>query len=156
MFEDEIGVLTVQTFGHIGREAWKGPVWSEDGPLFLYGFPSIGAHAPKVGIHAPGPTIDPDDSHRTGRHDHAHEIVWLARRRFGTERPFVEEVRTCLYTTLPGEDFRIGRVNDGVFYASACSGHGFKTGPWVGRVLADLVDGGDPLREHARLRYDIG
>ncbi len=155
-FVDLPATVTVQTFGHIGRESWKGPVWIEDGPLFLYGFPSIGEHPPKVGIHAPGPAIDADDGERTGRLEHAHEIVWLAQRRFGIERPFVEDVRTCLYTTLPGEDFRIGRVKDGVFYASACSGHGFKTGPWVGRVLADLVEGREPLRDLARLRHDLG
>lgn len=148
--------VTVQTFGHLATVRWKGPVWIEDGPLFLYGFPAIDAHPPKVGIHAPGPAIDPDHGERRGHEEHAREIRSLAQRRFGVERPVVEDVRTCLYTTLPGEDFRIGRVQDGVFYASACSGHGFKTGPWVGRVLADLIEGRDPLSAFARLRHDVG
>ena len=84
------------------------------------------------------------------------EILRLAGRRFLLDKPTLRDVGRCLYTTLPGEDFRIGRVSDGVFYASACSGHGFKTGPWVGRVLADLAEGRDPLASFPRLRHDVG
>jgi sarcosine oxidase len=44
----------------------------------------------------------------------------------------------CLYTTTPDESFvfeRAGRVVVG----SACSGHGFKFTPAIGRKLADLA-----------------
>jgi glycine/D-amino acid oxidase-like deaminating enzyme len=147
--------VTVQTFAHLAGQSWKGPVWIEDGPMFLYGFPAIDGHPPKIGVHAPGPAIDADDTERRGTPAHQNEILWVAQRRFGIDRPFVTDVGRCLYTTLPGEDFRIGRVSDGVFYASACSGHGFKTGPWVGRVLADLAEGRDPLASFTRLRHDV-
>lgn len=52
--------------------------------------------------------------------------------------PFGET--TCLYTSTPSTDFLIDRVGD-VVVASACSGHGAKLAPTVGRVVADLVDG---------------
>lgn len=148
--------VTLQTFAHLGGQRWEGPVWIEDGPLFLYGFPSVDGHPPKVGVHAPGRSLDPDEPDRAPSPAHLEEIVRLASRRFGLDAPRVVDAKGCLYTTLPGEDFRIGRVRDGVFYASACSGHGFKTGPWVGRALADLVEGRDPLAAFARLRHDVG
>jgi sarcosine oxidase len=138
-------VVTVQTFGHLLGCAWNGPVWIEDGPSLLYGFPAIDGHPPKVGVHAPGPAIDADELSRTGDPEHQQEIYRLAGRRFLDDKPTLGAVGRCLYTTLPGDDFRIGRVREGVFYASACSGHGFKTGPWVGRVLADLVEGRDQI-----------
>ena len=49
----------------------------------------------------------------------------------------------------PDEDFvleRLGRIVIG----SACSGHGFKFAPLIGRVLADLVAGDDPTIPEAR------
>lgn len=52
--------------------------------------------------------------------------------------PFAET--TCLYTSTPTEDFLIDRVGP-VVVASACSGHGAKLAPTVGRLVADLVDG---------------
>jgi len=50
--------------------------------------------------------------------------------------PFGET--TCLYTRTPTEDFIIDRVGR-VVVASACSGHGAKLSPVVGRLVADQV-----------------
>lgn len=50
--------------------------------------------------------------------------------------PFAEA--TCLYTRTPTEDFVIDRVGP-VVVASACSGHGAKLSPVVGRLVADLA-----------------
>ena len=45
---------------------------------------------------------------------------------------------TCLYTTTPTEDFHITR--DGpIVIVSACSGHGFKFTPLIGRMAAELA-----------------
>lgn len=49
---------------------------------------------------------------------------------------------TCLYTTTPSEDFVIDRRGP-LVVAAGFSGHGFKFTPLVGRMLADLVVGGD-------------
>lgn len=52
--------------------------------------------------------------------------------------PYAET--TCLYTSTPSEDFLIDRVGP-LVVVSACSGHGAKLAPTVGRLAADLVDG---------------
>jgi sarcosine oxidase len=45
---------------------------------------------------------------------------------------------TCLYTTTPTQDFHITR--DGpIVVVSACSGHGFKFTPLIGRMAAELA-----------------
>ncbi|MEP6628862.1 MAG: FAD-dependent oxidoreductase [Lapillicoccus sp.] len=53
--------------------------------------------------------------------------------------PFAET--TCLYTSTPSEDFLIDRVGP-LVVVSACSGHGAKLAPTVGRIAADLAAGG--------------
>ena len=65
--------------------------------------------------------------------------AWV-RDRFPDLDPNPVETQTCIYTTTPDESFileRRGRVVVG----SACSGHGFKFAPAVGRRLADLALG---------------
>jgi sarcosine oxidase len=71
-------------------------------------------------------------------------------RRFGISAASLGEVKTCLYTNTPEEDFRVGRIGDKGFYASPCSGHGFKFGPWFGRMLANFVEGTDAPENHPR------
>ena len=46
-----------------------------------------------------------------------------------------------MYTMSRDGSFLIGRSRDldGVVYASACSGHGFKFAPGIGEVLAQLA-----------------
>ncbi len=61
--------------------------------------------------------------------------------------PFAET--TCLYTRTPTEDFVIDRVGP-LVVASACSGHGAKLSPVVGRLVADLAtSAAAPLRRFA-------
>lgn len=55
---------------------------------------------------------------------------------------------SCVYTMSIDESFLIGRSKEleGVVYASACSGHGFKFAPGIGEVLAELaLDGRSTL-----------
>jgi sarcosine oxidase len=62
---------------------------------------------------------------------------WVGER-FPDVDPEPVEAQTCLYTTTADEEFileRRGRVVIG----SACSGHGFKFAPAVGRRLAELA-----------------
>ena len=148
-------VVSLQTVAHLAGRRMRSPVWIEDGPLGIYGFPAIDSHGPKIGVHASGPVIDPDAKQRVASVAHQAEIESFAMRRFGLPSATLEDVQTCLYTRLPNEDFAIGRFGKGLFYASACSGHGFKTAPWVGRVLASLVTGGDPLAAFRRIEKNF-
>jgi sarcosine oxidase len=45
---------------------------------------------------------------------------------------------TCLYTSTPDSEFVFARVGP-VAVVSACSGHGFKFAPEIGRRAADLA-----------------
>ena len=94
----------------------------------------------KVGEHHCGPLTDPD--HR-GPIDAAalarvneYASTWLPCLDVSTANP-----SPCLYTTTPSMDFIIDSVGP-LAVAAGFSGHGFKFVPWVGRTLADLVQGG--------------
>ncbi|MDQ6895923.1 MAG: FAD-dependent oxidoreductase [Actinomycetota bacterium] len=62
--------------------------------------------------------------------------------------PFAET--TCLYTSTPSDDFLIDRIGP-LVVVSACSGHGAKLTPTVGRIAADLVVG--KAQEVARFTF---
>lgn len=139
--------VTRQTFVYVDAEV-TGPVWIDDREL-TYGFPSD-AHGQKIGAHLPGPEADPNDLERPPFEPHLDSIRATLRRNFGNAAPEFRDVVKCLYTSTPDEDFRVGRVGENGFYASACSGHGFKMGPWTGRLLADLALGRVELGAYPR------
>ena len=94
-------------------------------------------HGLKAGAHHAGAEADPDAD---GAPDPAivERIAAWVRERFPYVDPDPVEAQTCLYTTTADQQFvleRRGRVVIG----SACSGHGFKFAPAVGRRLADLA-----------------
>jgi monomeric sarcosine oxidase len=96
-------------------------------------------HGLKAGAHHAGTETNPDD---VGEPDEAlveRITAWVAERLPNADpEPVLAE--TCLYTTTPDERFileRRGRIVIG----SACSGHGFKFAPEVGKRLADLALG---------------
>jgi sarcosine oxidase len=94
-------------------------------------------HGVKAGIHHAGAEADPREPGEPDPEIVARTAAWVRRRLSGVDpEPLGSE--TCLYTTTPDERFvleRRGRVVIG----SACSGHGFKFAPAVGRRLADLA-----------------
>lgn len=94
-------------------------------------------HGLKAGAHHAGAETDPDDD---GVPDPAivRRISAWVHERFPGVDPEPVETDTCIYTTTPDQSFvleRRGRVVVG----SACSGHGFKFAPVVGRKLAALA-----------------
>ena len=124
--------ITLQATAFL-RTPIEGPVWIEDGPSLLYGFPGG-----KVGIHRPGPEIDPDGEDRIPPPEMMAAIRDFAPRRLGVECR-VEGATGCLYTTTPDEGFRFHRRDARTLVVLACSGHGFKFGPWVGRKVAESL-----------------
>lgn len=145
---------TLQTFGYVTPSDGmgnSGPVWIEDCPELFYGFPSEGGSASyKIGVHRQGPLIDPSSPSREPAPEHKEAIVRQAERRFGDKNPSVS-FHGCIYTTTLDEDFLLGRHGERGFFASACSGHGFKFAPWIGRTLADFVEDKDSPENHPRL-----
>ncbi|GCE77020.1 FAD-dependent oxidoreductase [Cellulomonas biazotea] len=122
-------------------ESW--PVFTHQ-PADLAGWPSgtYGLVDPveglKIGFHGVGPRTDPD--HRTyqpepGQLAQLRDYVrtWVP----GADPDDLVPV-SCTYTTTPDHDFVLDRRGR-VVVAAGFSGHGFKFGPAVGRVLADLA-----------------
>jgi sarcosine oxidase len=94
-------------------------------------------HGLKAGSHHAGAEADPDTETPPDPAIVERIVAWVGAR-FPDVDPSPVETQTCLYTTTPDQGFileRRGRVVVG----SACSGHGFKFAPAVGRRLADLA-----------------
>ncbi|MEA2552773.1 MAG: sarcosine oxidase [Fimbriimonadaceae bacterium] len=142
--------ITKHTFSYFeGR--LEGPVWIEDSADNAYGFPSEPElNTFKIGIHRGGLPADPNDPDRSPSPEAVEKARDAAQRRFGFSAPELVEAKGCLYTSTATDDFRLGRIGDKGFFASACSGHGFKFGPWIGKVMADFVEGTDKPERYPR------
>lgn len=128
--------VTLQTFGYMSPSV-PGPVWIDDASM-TYGIPGDPT-GHKIGAHLPGPEFNPEDETRPILETQKLQLESVALRRFGQKE--VSSLKTCLYTSTPNEDFRFGALSPKSIFASACSGHGFKMGLWVGQLLADLAEG---------------
>jgi sarcosine oxidase len=94
-------------------------------------------HGLKAGAHKAGAETDPDEGGAPDPAIVARIAAWV-RERFPDVDPAPVAAESCLYTSTADESFvleRRGRVVVG----SACSGHGFKFAPAVGRRLAALA-----------------
>jgi glycine/D-amino acid oxidase-like deaminating enzyme len=94
-------------------------------------------HGFKAGAHHAGAEADPNSEAPPDPAIVERVASWV-RERFPDVDPEPAETQTCLYTTTADEQFileRRGRIVVG----SACSGHGFKFAPAVGRRLAELA-----------------
>ena len=123
----------------------------------FYGFPVHWCGAMKLADDAIGAPFDPD-------HDREHEDpVALAKLR-NFLRVHMPELaaaevtysKTCTYAMTPDSDFVIdfipGREN--TIVATGFSGHGFKFGILIGRILSDLVVHGTTRWDLSRFRLD--
>jgi sarcosine oxidase len=94
-------------------------------------------HGLKAGAHHAGAEADPDAEAPPDPAIVERVSAWV-RERFPDVDPNPVGAQTCLYTSTADQHFileRRGRVVVG----SACSGHGFKFAPAVGRRLAALA-----------------
>lgn len=124
---------------------WPVLIYKGDDTLDLfYSLPSLSDLGVKVARHG-GPVCDPDSVDRQ-----VTEADWKPVQEFlakyvpaWAEVP-VSNSATCLYTMTRDEDFRVGPIDrhPRVIMASPCSGHGFKFGPLVGKIVADLCETG--------------
>jgi glycine/D-amino acid oxidase-like deaminating enzyme len=111
----------------------------------FYGLPIIEIPGVKIGWHHTGPEIDPDQ--RRPQNERSLAVTGdYVRERFPHLDPRPIKVITCLYTNTPDYHFILdhhpGLPN--VVVGAGFSGHGFKFGPVVGRILADLALGERP------------
>jgi sarcosine oxidase len=116
----------------------------------MYGFPAIdGARGGvKIATEQYENTVDPDCVPRDVA---ASEIAALYNEylalRFPDVSPECLRSATCLYTVTPDAKFVIDRFRDcdNVWFASACSGHGFKHSAAIGEALARQALAAPPL-----------
>jgi sarcosine oxidase len=94
-------------------------------------------HGVKAGGHHAGAAVGPDEP---GGPDPAlvERIADWVRRTYPDADPDPVATETCMYTTTADEHFILER-RDRVVVGSACSGHGFKFAPAIGRRLAALA-----------------
>lgn len=91
----------------------------------------------KAGAHHAGAEANPDDVGMPDEAIVARIAAWVGERFPGVD-PDPVETDTCVYTTTPDQTFILDRRGR-VVVGSACSGHGFKFAPAVGRRLAALA-----------------
>lgn len=119
---------------------WLGP--GENG--LYYGLPEFGSPGVKVARDIIVGRADNPDSIGDPDWVDMEEAMALASERFMSPVSGVEGTETCLYTMAPGEWPIIAPhpQEPRIVYGAGFSGHGFKFGPLLGRILADLaVDG---------------
>ncbi len=141
----------------LGQEFAPGPF-----PVYLnldhdfYGFPLDANGLLKTSLHIPGPVIDPEQVQTP---DPQFEEIILDFLRTYSPRAAQGRLRMsrmCMYSMTPTEDFILGRFpgTNNVVLGAGFSGHGFKFGPLIGELLADLLLGNEPEFPMARFGID--
>jgi sarcosine oxidase len=103
----------------------------------IYALPSPGDGI-KAGEHIAGPSTDPDDEGGADEESIARVTEWVTSR-FPKAAAQPHRAETCMYTKTDDESFILER-HGSIVVGSACSGHGFKFAPLVGKRLAALCD----------------
>jgi sarcosine oxidase len=123
--------------------AGRMPVWIVDTVAdgAFYGFPYDPAAGLKLARHYSGDTIDAAAVDRAERPADVERVRAFARRYLPAADGRLRGSQVCLYTNTPDRHFvlDVHPSVEGVAFASACSGHGFKFAPVIGEILADLA-----------------
>jgi sarcosine oxidase len=119
-----------------------------------YAVPPVGvAPGMKMGEHDPGPEVDPSQGPFEVDAMRVRSVIAFARTRVPGVLADPIATETCLYSLTADEDFILDRIGD-VVIGAGFSGHGFKFGPLIGEVLADLATGRDPGLPPGRFSLD--
>lgn len=121
------------------------PVWVDvDGRDFYYGIPGNAGRGFKVGVDIRGDVFDPTH----GDHVYSREVLdkarsFLAHRFPGLHNAPLLENRVCPYENSPDGNFLfdVHPHIDNVIFLGGGSGHGFKHGPALGELVADVMTG---------------
>ncbi|MBY0421468.1 MAG: FAD-dependent oxidoreductase [Parvularculaceae bacterium] len=136
--------------GDLRFEAGALPVWADfNAGDIVYGIPSIEGQGFKIAFDRHGPVVDPDTQDRRVAPETVDAARAYLRRRFPdlADAPVVHS-RVCQYENSSNGDFLIDRhpAHPDVWLVGGGSGHGFKHGPAVGRLVADhVLDPGKPV-----------
>lgn len=118
------------------------PVWADHRGRFRYGIPGSGRRGFKIADDTRGPDFDPTAGERTIDPSTLKDTREYIAFRFPALRhaPLIE-TRVCQYEQTPDSHFIIDRhpENENVWLLGGGSGHGFKHGPAIGEMMANLI-----------------
>jgi glycine/D-amino acid oxidase-like deaminating enzyme len=118
------------------------PVWADHRDHFYYGIPGGDHRGFKVADDTRGENFDPTNGERVVNPETLKRVREYVAFRFPALRtaPLVE-TRVCQYEQTPDSHFIIDRhpANENVWLLGGGSGHGFKHGPAIGEMMAELV-----------------
>jgi glycine/D-amino acid oxidase-like deaminating enzyme len=118
------------------------PVWGDHGERFFYGIPGSGRRGFKVADDTRGQTFDPTDGERVVSPATLKRVREYIAFRFPAmkDAPLIE-TRVCQYEQTPDSHFIVDRhpQMDNVWLLGGGSGHGFKHGPALGEMMAELI-----------------
>jgi glycine/D-amino acid oxidase-like deaminating enzyme len=118
------------------------PVWGDHGERFFYGIPGSGRRGFKVADDTRGPAFDPTSGERVASPATLKRVREYVSFRFPAmkDAPLIE-TRVCQYEQTPDSDFIVDRHPrmENVWLLGGGSGHGFKHGPALGEMMAELI-----------------
>jgi monomeric sarcosine oxidase len=155
LFPDVIGNLVQPTrqevfffgtpAGDVRYSEARMPTWIDHGPNHIYyGIPGNDWRGFKAANDTRGPVCDPTSQERTVSAEGLRSIRELVEFRFpGLKGAPVVETRVCQYEQTPDENFIIDRHPGAAnaWLLGGGSGHGYKHGPAVGELMAQLLLG---------------
>jgi sarcosine oxidase len=118
------------------------PVWADHGAHFMYGIPGNQGRGFKLADDTRGPQFDPTTGERlVGEGSLAEARRYLAYRFPGMKDAPLVETRVCQYENTSDHNFIVDRLpsNPNVWIVGGGSGHGFKHGPALGEMVANLI-----------------
>ncbi len=118
------------------------PVWADHRGRFRYGIPGSGRRGFKIADDTRGPDFDPTSGERVVSQETLRDIREYVTFRFpGLKNAPLVETRVCQYEQTPDSHFIIDRhpANENAWLLGGGSGHGFKHGPAVGEMIAELI-----------------
>ena len=118
------------------------PVWGDHSERFFYGIPGSGRRGFKVADDTRGPAFDPTSGERlVGQTTLKRVREYIAFRFPAMKGAPLIETRVCQYEQTPDSHFimdRHPRMNN-AWLLGGGSGHGFKHGPALGEMMAELI-----------------
>jgi len=118
------------------------PVWADHHGKFRYGIPGSDRRGFKIADDTRGPDFDPTNGERIVNPETLKEIREYVAFRFPAlkDAPLVE-TRVCQYEQTPDGHFIVDRhpEHENVWLLGGGSGHGFKHGPAIGEMMANLI-----------------
>ena len=118
------------------------PVWADHRDRFLYGIPGKDHRGFKVADDTRGPAFDPTSGERIISEGALRTVREYIAFRFPALKnaPLIES-RVCQYEQTPDGNFILDRHPrlENVWLLGGGSGHGFKHGPGLGEMMAELI-----------------